>query len=76
MGVQKLSEGVDKFFLDEGGGIEIFSEEFHGGVETFLGVEIFWKGWNFFGGVEKFSGGDVENFQSKLKFLAKMNCSK
>ena len=28
--------------------------------------------------VEKFSGGgwDVENFQSKLKFLAKMNCSK
>ena len=68
-----------------GGGDRDIFRRVSWGVETFLGgVEIFWKGWNFFGGVEKFSGGgDVENFQvglrifqSKLKFLAKMNCSK
>ena len=38
-------------FFRRGGEIEIFSEESHGGLRLFLGgVEIFWKGWNFFGG--------------------------
>ena len=64
-----------------------FQKSFRGGgVEIFLGgVEMFWKGCNFFErGREIFGGrGDVENFQvglrifqSKLKFLTKMNCSK
>ena len=33
-GVQKLSEGVDNFFRRVGE-IEIFSEEFHGGLRLF-----------------------------------------